>query len=538
MTLYPVEGLNHFWRAQPEEDLAFEELLLEVSARLSGLPADQVDHGIEEALRLVCSSAGIDESTIYLREIENPDIFVLSYVLRDPALPPPPTIKFTAADNFPWCNRKLIANEIIYLPDTQKAPKEAAVDKASWKKYNVVSALVIPLSTGGGRPLGFWGIDSTSQRREWPKRLQKRLRIIAGVFADTIERSVSDRLLRESEARLTLAAETAGVGFWTIDVATHVVWATPKLKELFGFKPDGILDMTVFLAAVHPEDRERVQQGINAMTRGDEIKEEYRILPSGGTMRWVMSRGGRRVFAIDGRSLLMGITFDITERRSSEEALRKLGNRLIQAQEQERKRIARELHDGISQQLALISIGLERLQSDNNLEPADRLKQIQKLSNETVDLASNVHSLSHQLHSSKLDYLGLVPAIRALCREMSEHQQVKIHFIETNLPKSPPPDVALALFRITQESLHNAMKYSGVREFNVRIKGTGTHVELMISDNGRGFDVTEAEGRGLGLISMRERILALEGTLSIQSKAMKGTQVSVRVPLKLAASAA
>src|SRR5215471_5874517 len=269
MTLYPAQGLNHFCRAQPEEDLAFEELLLEVSARLSGLPTDQVDHGIEEALRLVCSSAGIDESAIYLREIKNPDIFVLSYVLRDPALSPPPTIKFTAADNFPWCNRKLIANEVIYLPDTQKAPKEAAVDKASWKKYNVVSALVIPLRTGGGRPLGFWGIDSTSRRREWPERLQKRLRIIAGVFADTIERSVSNRLLHESEAHLTLAAETAGAGFWTIDPATHVVWASPKLRELFGFKPDSVLDVTLFLAAVHPDDRERVQKGIDAMTRGD-----------------------------------------------------------------------------------------------------------------------------------------------------------------------------------------------------------------------------------------------------------------------------
>src|SRR5262252_4879695 len=187
MTLHPAEALNHSWRAQPEEDLAFEELLLEVSARLSGLPTDQVDHGIEEVLRLVCSSVGIEESTIYLREIENPDIFVLSYVLRDPALPPPPTRKFTAAYKFPWCNRKLIANEVIYLPDTQKAPKEAAVDKASWKKYNVVSALVIPLSTGRRRPIGFWEIDTTSRRREWPDRLQKRLRIIAGVFANTIE---------------------------------------------------------------------------------------------------------------------------------------------------------------------------------------------------------------------------------------------------------------------------------------------------------------------------------------------------------------
>jgi PAS domain S-box-containing protein len=450
-------------------------------------------------------------------------------VLRDPVLPPPPKIKFTAADNFPWCNKKLIANDIIYLPDTQAAPKEAGIDKASWKKYNVVSALVIPLSTGGGRPLGFWGIDSTSQKREWPERLQKRLRIIAGVFADTVERSVSDRMLRESEPRLSLAAETAGAGFWTIDFATGVIWATPKLRELFGLKPDAVFDMAGLLAIVHPEDHERVQQGIDAMAHGKEVKEEYRILPSNGTMRWVMSRGGRRAFAIDSRSLLMGITFDITERRKHEEALRALGSRLIEAQEQERKRIARELHDDICQKLAFIAIGLETLQSAKRTE---RPKQIQKLSEQTTQLGLEIQALSHQLHSSKLDYLGLVAAIKGLCREISEHQQAEIHFTQRNIPKSLSPDVSLALFRIAQESLHNALKYSGVRDFNVRLEGTRTHINLLISDRGAGFNVAEAErGCGLGLISMRERILAVKGTLSVESQPMKGTQVRVRVPI-------
>jgi len=493
MTLYPADGLKHFWRDPIEEDLSFEELLAEISARLVSLPADHVDHGIEEALRLICNSAGIDESTIYLREIENPDIFVLSYVLRDPALPPPPTIKFTAADNFPWCNKKLIANEIIYLPDTEAAPEEATVDKASWK-YHVLSALVIPLSTGGGRPLGFWGIDSTSERREWSERLQKRLQIISGVFADTIDRAISDRQLRESEARLKLAAEAAGVGFWTIDVETGVIWATPKLKELFGLKPDDTVDTTTFLAIVHAEDRESMRQAIDAMTRGEEMKVEYRIVPSGGAIRWVMSSGSRQVFDADGHSLLMGTAFDITERRTSEEALRTLGSRLIEAQEQERKRIARELHDDISQQLALIAIGLQQLKS----QPTGRLTRIQELSDKTTRLASDVQALSHQFHSSKLDHLGLVVAIRGLCREIGEHQQAMIHFSESNVPKFVPPDVSLALFRVTQESLHNSLKYSGVRECTVRLEGTGTHIELMISDRGAGLDVSNAQ-RGSAL---------------------------------------
>jgi len=126
------------------------------------------------------------------------------------------------------------------------------------------------------------------------------------------------------------------------------MWATPTLKELFDLKPDGRVDLATFMAILHTDDRESLQRAIDAMTRGEEMKVEYRIVPASSAMRWVMSRGHRQTFAADGRSLLMGITFDITERRISEEALRTLGSRLLEAQEQERKRIARELHDGIS----------------------------------------------------------------------------------------------------------------------------------------------------------------------------------------------
>ena len=535
MTLYPPR-LKHFWRVEPEEDWNFEDLLAETSVRLSSLPADEVDRGIEEALRLICDSAGIDESTIYLREIENPDTFVLSYVLRDPALPPPPTIKFTATDNFPWCNQKLIANETIYLPDTQAAPEEAAVDKASWKKYNVISALVIPLSTGGGVPLGFWGIDSTSERREWPERLQKRLRIIAGVFAGTIERAISDRRLRESEARLQLAAETGGAGFWTIDMETGVIWATPKLKELFGLKPNDTIDISSLLAMVHPADREVVGQRIEAMNQGNEISHEYRIVSSRGTTRWVISKGGQRVFAIDGRPLLMGITFDITERHKSEEALRTLGGRLIEAQEQERKRIARELHDDINQRIALITVSLGQCLSGDDAEVRKAVHlECERLSS----LGHDVQALAHRLHSSKIEYLGLASAARSLCREMAEQQKVEIPFIEAGIPRDLSNQTSLCLFRVLQEALHNAVKYSGVRQVTVELKSDSQHIQLVVTDRGLGFDLQEAMGRGgLGLISMRERLQAVGGELSINSQTHQGTTVKACIPLTSNASEA
>jgi signal transduction histidine kinase len=231
----------------------------------------------------------------------------------------------------------------------------------------------------------------------------------------------------------------------------------------------------------------------------------------------------------------MGITFDISERRANDEALRTLSCRLIGAQEQERKRIARELHDGIGQQIAMIAIGLGQLQSSDDPKLAKHLKAIKKLAKDTRNLASDVKTLSHELHSSSLEFLGLLPAIRGLCREISERQQVEIDFTGNNVPGCVPPDVALALFRITQESLHNALKYSGIRAFTVQLRGAGTDLELAVSDSGVGFDVNEARAsHGLGLVSMRERIVALKGTISIESQPMHGTRVSVRVPMSVA----
>jgi PAS domain S-box-containing protein len=224
------------------------------------------------------------------------------------------------------------------LPDTQAAPPEAAIDKASWQKYNVWSALVIPLSTGGRRPVGFWGIDSTSGKRDWPEALQKRLKIIADVFANALEREVYERNLCESEARSRLAAETSGAGFWTIDVERDVIWATPKLKELYGLRPDEAIDLKKLFKIVHPEHRHEVQQAIDAMLQGKEVSVEYRMSPEPGMVRWVASRGNRHPDTLGKRSLVTGITFDITERRAAEHALRNVSARLIQAQEFKRRK--------------------------------------------------------------------------------------------------------------------------------------------------------------------------------------------------------
>lgn len=514
-----------------EEESNFESLLANISSRFVNIPSDQLDREIGDALRVICRSMDVEASCIYRRQVDNPDVFELSYTLRDPNLPPPPATQFTAAENFPWCNQKLIANEIICLPDIEAAPPEASIDKAMWRQLGIYSALAIPLSTGGRRPVGFWAFDSTSQTRDWPEPLQKRLKILADVFANALERAETERRLLESEARLRLAANTTGAGLWTIDVERRVIWATPKLKELLGFKPDGAIDARKFFNIVHPADRGLVQKFYKSMVAGHEETIEYRIVPTPGSIRWVVSRGNPYEYAGGTPLTLMGVTLDITERRTTEEALRNVTVRLLQAQEEERRRIARELHDSIGQRVAMIAMGIQQLGAAK-LVSAQRDLIISQLGQETLNLSSEIQALSHGLHSPQLDFLGLEAAIEAMCCELRGRHDLDIQFTHEHVPKSLPPDVALALFRITQEGLQNALKHSGVKRFVVWLEGAPKHIRLTIRDSGVGFDVKKAvQGRGLGLISMRERALALKGSVKIRSQPGRGTEILVSVPV-------
>jgi signal transduction histidine kinase len=212
---------------------------------------------------------------------------------------------------------------------------------------------------------------------------------------------------------------------------------------------------------------------------------------------------------------------------TSYERIRDLGARLLSAQETERSRIARELHDDISQQMALLEIDLELLggaiQGDAGELAGDALARTQGISR-------SLHDLSHRLHPAKLRLIGLVSAIRGLQRELSQ-PNIEIAFTHDNVPPTLPPDVTLCLFRIVQEALHNAIKYSQARQVAVYLGGVSDSLELAIADDGVGFDVDAAWGTGLGLISMGERVEAIGGTFKVQSNPGIGTRLEVTVPL-------
>jgi PAS domain S-box-containing protein len=220
---------------------------------------------------------------------------------------------------------------------------------------------------------------------------------------------------------------------------------------------------------------------------------------------------------------------DITKRKQAEEALSDLSRRLLLAQEHERARIGRELHDDINQRLAMLAIELKQLQ-DYPAELGSRLQELQK---QTTEISDDVEALAHELHSSKLEYLGAVAGIRSCCKEFGERQNMDIEF-KSDVASVLPLEVGVCFFRVLQEALHNAVKYSGTKRVEVQLEEHANEVHLVVRDSGRGFDIEAArQTGGLGLTSMQERVRLVGGAISIQSKPMDGTTIHVRVPLEL-----
>jgi signal transduction histidine kinase len=229
---------------------------------------------------------------------------------------------------------------------------------------------------------------------------------------------------------------------------------------------------------------------------------------------------------------MIGMVADITERKFAEEALSKVGGRLIEAHEEERTWIARELHDDIGQQLALLANNLGLMEQDLPDSAAEIRNRTREHLKRLQEIAADVQAMSHRLHSSKLRYLGIVAAAKGFCQELAEQHKVEIDFAHGDVPPAVPEDISLCLFRVLQEALQNAVKHSGVRHIEVEIRGASDVIHLNVRDEGAGFDPEAVvNNRGLGLVSMQERVNLVKGTFSIDSRPGRGTTIHARLPL-------
>jgi signal transduction histidine kinase len=342
-----------------------------------------------------------------------------------------------------------------------------------------------------------------------------------------------EQALRQRDMELNEAQRMARTGSWRWDPRTDAVTWSAELYRLSGCNPK--LPPPSFKGHEQfftPESWERLKQGVEKAIRTKipyELDLEARRLD--GSKLWLTSRGETVVDASGHPIYLRGTTQDITDRKLAEDALMAMSGRLITAQEEERTRIARELHDDLSQRMAILQIGLEQFKQGMPDISCNALQQLHALAETAREVSSDIHSLSYQLHPSRLELLGLVASLKGFCREFSSQHDINVQFLHANISGQIPKDVTLCLYRITQEALQNVVKHSQSTEAEVELSDHSAEIELCISDSGRGFDVESAKrAAGLGLVSMRERLRLVGGHLSIESAPSQGTRIRVRVP--------
>jgi PAS domain S-box-containing protein len=359
---------------------------------------------------------------------------------------------------------------------------------------------------------------------------------VCGVQAVLIAALLAQRVKRRgADARFRRVVETAPIGMLMTDPAGAIVLTNPELDRLFGYARGELLGRPVevlvpaALRPGHAADRDgfRAAPAARAMGRGRELagrRKDGAEVPIEVGLSPLRTAGGEFVLA----SVL-----DLTARRRAEadlrasrEELKSLAGHLLDAQEAERQRIARELHDDLNQSLAQLAVELDLL---GGRLPAAEAGAARAIAARVKELSAAVHALSHQLHPAKLEQLGLVAAVRGLCREFAAHHGLEVTFTHHGLPDAVPPATALCLYRIVQEALRNVVRHAGTAHAAVELGGSPAGLRLRVTDDGAGFDPAAGRG-GLGLVSMRERLHLVGGRLAIDSRPGGGTRLDATVP--------
>jgi PAS domain S-box-containing protein len=358
------------------------------------------------------------------------------------------------------------------------------------------------------------------------------LLLIIGLLWERARKRRAEAVLRESEERFRVMADTTPSLVWMCDMRGKITYLNERSTTFTG-SDSGAGYGDSWTAYVHPDDLRNVKDSMAQGLRDRQsFSREYRLRRNDGVYRWMFDVASPRINGDGSFGGFIGSAIDVTEQKLAQQALEQVSGQLIEAQEKERSRIARELHDDICQRLALLSMEIEQANRVSRPSPTDTTHNLEEIRRHCSEIAGDVQSLSHQLHSSKLEYLGVVAAIRGFCQEFSRQHEVNIAFKEENVPRQLPKDISLCLFRVTQEALQNAAKYSGVSQFAVELAATPDDIQLVVSDSGIGFDVEETKkNRGLGLVSMQERVHLVHGTLAISSTPGKGTTILAVVPL-------
>jgi signal transduction histidine kinase len=515
--------------------LAFEALISDLSSRFVSLRPDEVDGEINNALRVVCDALGIDLAVLWQWPLEGPAVITPTHIysVLDVALPAEP---MQQAD-YPWTTEQVLAGRMFAISTLDDLPAEASVDRETCRRYGIKSALCLPLLLGGESPVGALGLNALRAERDWPDTLIQRLRLVADIFTSALDRGRREQRLQDSERRLAAGSALAGLAFYEVNFAQRAIIIGDRLRDLVGFAADqnqGLRFIEFWVDHLHPGDRTKVLALREQLHSGEleQLSIEYRFLHPDRGERWIQHVASVTSRDARGRTVKSyGALRDITEFRRAEEAMRDLSRRLIHAHEQERALLARELHDDVTQRLAVLAIDVGR--AELLVRDTSQAETMRSVREGLIRISEDIHSLAYQLHPSVLEELGLIEALRADCDRRRRHGHLEVSLNLCQSCASIRSDAALCLFRVAQEAMNNVARHSGVHNASVTLRQMDGGLLLAVSDDGVGFDPARpGKGRSLGLASMRERVQLVNGTLDIEAAPGCGTTIVAWVPVE------
>lgn len=358
------------------------------------------------------------------------------------------------------------------------------------------------------------------------------------VSRDITERKLADEKLKQSEKLLAAAQQLAHIGSWEWNIEENKVGWSEEMCRIYGVQPhefDGSYE--AFLERVHPEDREKVKKIVGESLRLKEpFAYEHRIVLPDGGIRFLEARGEVVVDEKGNIIQMVGTGQDITERKRAHEALHALARRVVEAQEEERRRIARELHDDVCQRLTATKLHMEAVEEEYPKRKLAVFKQFKRTRRQITGLINEIRRISANLRPSTLDDLGLVKALQVLCREFEQANSIRVRFASQGIMQNGTDvQVETTIYRIAQEALANVSKHARARRVEVQLERKSDALALTIRDNGKGFEFKSQPQRkdwsGFGLINMKERAMLIGGAFKLDSTPRKGTTVHVEVPL-------